>query len=338
VKDLFLKVLGLVFKNFVHVVLGVLLLIIAALGYSMFKQHQALTKAKNDLVGQKDAYQQLSSTYAKLETDYVSEKSLAEQAKKNWQNELAENKKLKDQLRGLASATFSVSQTPVVGAPDKLVPGPDGYLYQEITYQDAKGKQGPPTGFVKVANQTGVVTSKLFDHDIQIETAIAVDPKSGKVEVFSKGYYVLREPSLADTDPSSGKTSWKDVRYPLNITGGSLVYSPGAPPAAASYPSRFLVAPHLNAGVFAALTTDQGVEEGAHVDVTWLGYGRTKNDLDFKFVGLGTDFNKNYGDVSFVPVSYRVPFIPLISNLWVSPTIGLDVGGKAFGLTVEGTL
>lgn len=338
VKDFLLKLTGLLFKNFLHLIAGTLLLIVFGLGYQMFRQYQALTKAQTDLVGQKDSYEQLSASYAKLGTDYVSAKALADQAKKDWQRELTENKKLKDQLRGIATATFSVTQPPVTGAPDKLVPGPDGYLYQEVTYLDAKGKVGPPVGYVRVANQTGVVTSKLFNHDVQIDSAIAVDDKTGKVTVYSKGFYILREPSLADTDSSSGKSSWKDVRYPLSITGGSLIFTPGAPPVSNQMPNRMQWATHLNAGSFGGVNA-AGFEWGAHADITLAGYGKTKNDLDYKLLGFGVNANKDYLDFNVVPAYWRLAnVLPLVSNVYVGPGVGVGSKGTSYFLTIGGTL
>jgi hypothetical protein len=338
VKDFALKLLDVLFKNFVHVVFGVMILVIAGLAWSMLKQKADLDRAKTDLVGQKDAYAQLSSTYAKLETDYVDQKKLAADAKAKWQAELATNKQLKDQLRGIASTTFSVGSFPQTGKPDQLVPGDGGYLYQEVAFVDEKGKVGPPVGFVKVENGTGKVTSKVFNHDVDIESAITVDDKTGKVGVYSRGFYILREPSLADSDPESGKSSWKDVPFPLKITGGTLTFDPLNPSVPTTIPNRLMWAAHLNVGTFAGMTTT-GVAWGTHGDITFAGWGKTKNDLDFKMLGVGLNGNKGYLDVNVVPAYWRIAnVLPLVSNVYIGAGAGFGTSGTDYFLTVGGTL
>lgn len=324
-------------KNFIKFVVGVLLLIVAGLGYSWHQQNIELKKAKTDLIGQKNAYQQVSDKLAKLGTEYVSAKELAERAEEKWKRELATNKQLRDHLRGLVTATFSVTQPPQVGPPDVLVPGPDGYLYHEIAYVQSSGKQGPPLGYVRVQNETGVVASKVFNHEIVVDSAISVEDKSGKISVFSKGFYVLREPTLADSDPSSGKTSWVDVYYPLAITGGTLVFTPAAPPLPPTLPNRFQKALHLNVGVFGGVNA-AGFDWGAHVDVTFAGYGRSRNDLDYKILGVGANANRGYVDLNAVPVQWRMSFLPLVSDVWIGPGVGFGNRGTNYFLTIGGTL
>lgn len=341
-KNFATSVLGVLLKNSIRVVVSVLILIVTGMGYSMFKQQEALKKIKSDLIGQQQAYEQLSQNYAKLGTDYVNQKQLAEEAKKNWQKELANNKQLREQLRGVATAQFSIKSLPVTGEPDILVPGPDGYLFHEVRYpQNENGGWGPPVGYVKIANGTGQVTSKQYDHDIVIDSAITVDQESGKVNVYTKGFYVMRELSInAETpeNPDGEYFNWQDVRYPLPITGGKLTYTPGDPPITDRLPRRLQWTPHLNVGAFGGATMT-GPAWGGHVDVTFGGYGRTKNDLDYKFLGVGVNANNDYLDLNVVPAYWRFSnVLPLVSNVYVGAGAGFGSRGTNYFVTLGATL
>lgn len=81
--------------------------------------------------------------------------------------------------------------------------------------------------------------------------------------------------------------------------------------------------PHLD---IAALGTTTGV--GASLGISVAGYGKTENDLSWRFVRLSLDiFDKPA--VGFTPFVYNVGGpMPLISNLYLGPHVGwkLDTG------------
>ena len=60
---------------------------------------------------------------------------------------------------------------------------------------------------------------------------------------------------------------------------------------------------------------------GGSLGLSFMGYGRTTNDLSWRFLRVSLDFGTDIG-VGFTPVLYNLgELIPLISNLWVGPHV-----------------
>jgi len=81
-------------------------------------------------------------------------------------------------------------------------------------------------------------------------------------------------------------------------------------------PNRFYWwAPHLD---IAGSVNDHGAL-GAEAAISIMGYGRTVNDLSWKFIRGGVVYGSDVGAV-LCPASYNVGGpLPLLSNLWLSP-------------------
>lgn len=97
----------------------------------------------------------------------------------------------------------------------------------------------------------------------------------------------------------------------------------------------FLWAPHINFTVdFGISNFDVGSPIVPGISVSMSGYGRTKNDLDWKFVELGLSSNGDYTYFKFMPFSYNIGnFVPLVSNTFVGPFVGFSTGGETtFGI------
>lgn len=61
------------------------------------------------------------------------------------------------------------------------------------------------------------------------------------------------------------------------------------------------------------------------VDISLFSYGRTKRDLDWRFVTVGVGGNKDSMRGYFSPVQYNIGnFVPLIENMYIGPSIGID--------------
>lgn len=72
---------------------------------------------------------------------------------------------------------------------------------------------------------------------------------------------------------------------------------------------------------------------------TWLGelgisvasYGKTKNDLSWRFVRFGAGLTRHGFSMTFSPVQFNIArSIPLISNCWLSPYFGWDTNIGTF--------
>ena len=99
-------------------------------------------------------------------------------------------------------------------------------------------------------------------------------------------------------------------------------------------------APHLDVGGLGLITIPGAkFKPGASLGVSFMGYGRTENDLSWRFPRLSLDISDEPA-IGFSPVLYNVGGpLPLVSDLWLSPHIGwmFPEGGYA-GLLISSVL
>lgn len=260
-----------------------------------------------ELIGQKEAYVQLSEHAAKLEIQYKSQEDLKAELEKNWK---AEKEALQGRVKILSNATFLIrEQARRENRSDLVYEGTDvKYLFNEIRFKD-----GPPVGYVLIFDD-GRVTSKLYNHQISVNTAVSRDESSGRYDIISKADFILKSPHL-----SKDTKNWMNEPFPLKITGGKALIDPTEP---VQLEKRFhLWSPTLNGGF------NVGSDLKAAVGVSLMGYGYSKRDLDWKFLQLGVDYSKTneYG-VHLIPVMYR-PFPNYLKNTYLGAGVGLDDRG-----------
>lgn len=79
--------------------------------------------------------------------------------------------------------------------------------------------------------------------------------------------------------------------------------------------------PHLDIGLLGMAGSDPlRFAAGGSLGVSFMGYGRTMNDLDWRVLRLSADLSDGTAGLGFTPVLYNMgTFIPLISNLWIGP-------------------
>ena len=97
----------------------------------------------------------------------------------------------------------------------------------------------------------------------------------------------------------------------------------------------FWWAPHLNLNVdFGISGFDLGNPIVPGISISTSGYGRTKSDLDWKFIDLGISSDGTDTYFRFAPFAYNIgTFIPLISNTFVSPFVGFSTNSETlFGI------
>lgn len=267
---------------------------------------QKKERLHGELIGQKEAYQQLSEHAAKLEIQYKSQEELKAELEKNWSKE-------KDALQGrikiLSNATFLIREAARRNGTSDLTfdNGSMKYVLNEIRFND-----GPPIGYVLIFDD-GRVTSKIYNHIIDVKTAVSRDESSGRYSIVSKADYVLKSPSLSSLNDG---VNWFNVPYPLKITGGTAIVDPTEPNQATK---RFhLWAPVLNGGF------NLGTDLKPSLGVSLMGYGYSVRDLDWKFLQLGADYSKENGEgLNFTPVLYR-PFPSVLRNTYIGAGIGID--------------
>jgi len=89
----------------------------------------------------------------------------------------------------------------------------------------------------------------------------------------------------------------------------------------------FIWAPHVNLNVDFGLSSIE-YNVGSGLSFSMSGYGKTKNDLSWRFIdaGLSTNGNKVWGKLT--PFSYNMGgMLPLISNTFIGPYVGYEFSG-----------
>lgn len=263
-----------------------------------------------ELIGQKEQYKQLSDHAASLEIQYVDQQRLNKELEAKFANE---RDSLKGRIKVLSNATFLIREKArKSGRSDLVYKGKRlKYVLNEIRYND-----GPPVGYVLIFDN-GNVVSKLYNHELSVNTAVSRDEGSGRYDIVSKADFILRSPSLN----TNGEKNWYKVPYPLTITGGKAFVDPTEPNQLK--PKFHWWAPHLN------MSIDFNREISPGLGVSLAGYGVTKNDLDWRFVNLGAHYNETDGvEATLVPAMYR-PFSNILSNTYIGP--GIQFGDNGIG-------
>ena len=104
----------------------------------------------------------------------------------------------------------------------------------------------------------------------------------------------------------------------------------------------FLWAPHINFTVdFGIGGFDVAGKDGLPIvpgiSVSVSGYGRTKRDLDWKFIELGIASTGDDTYLRFSPFSWNIGnVLPLVSNSFIGPFVGFSTEGETmFGVGIS---
>lgn len=307
-------------ENFKNSLIIILLCIGATFGYNLWKNNEENSRLYRELIGQKQKYEQITKNLAKLEIQYKEQKDLAAQYKKDF----SEYKKSSDQrIKILSNATYLIRERARKEKRSDLV-----YEGKRIKYvfNELRFKDGPPIGYVMIFDN-GKVVSKIYNHVIDVKTAVLRDEDSGKYEVLSKADFILRSGHLKP----DGK-NWFGVRHPLEINGGTATIDPTEKNPARS---RFhLWAPRLSGGFNLMATQEDGIFARPTLGVSLAGYGPSKRDLDYKFAHIGVGFSQDTFDLNLVPVYYR-PFRETLPNTYIGPGVSLSNEGTNYFLGIN---
>lgn len=267
-----------------------------------------------ELVGKTQEFEKLSDHAAKLEIQYVEQTKLREKLEREFADE---KEALEGRLKVLSNATFIIrerarksGQSDLVYQGNKLK-----YVLNEIRFND-----GPPVGYVLIFDD-GRVVSKLYNHRINVKTAVSRDEDTGRYTIVSKADFELRSPSLN----VNGEKNWYKKPYPLKIYGGTATVDPTEKNQLV--PKFQWWAPHINGGISVGAGAG-GAFMRPTINFSFSGYGVTKNDLDWKFLHLGfdTDTEFKYPGAHLMPFSYR--FWPqVLKNTYIGPGIGWNAQG-----------
>lgn len=309
-----------------------LLATIAGLGFFAYqKWHQAqdAERLHAELIGTQIKYDQLTKYTAKLESDYKSQADLLTASKKQFAEVVTQKN---EQIKMLSDATFLISKNvDKEHQSDYMFTTPKGtqnYSYNEIRLE---GPNSPAIGFVMIKSDGGIFKGN-YPFEIHVDTLQTIDEASGQIKVYSKAFFVAKEDGLAGKRRKDFK-QWKDIPYPLTITGGTALIDPTVARTDAQH--FMLWAPHLSGGLNVGLNSN-GTFIRPSLDFSIAGYGRSRNDLDWKFVQLGvgvdTDFKKP--DMHVIPFTYR-PFPSILTNTYFGPGVGLSQDGLSYFLNTS---
>lgn len=303
-------------KNFKYILIGIIALFLYAAFGKYMDQRAENKRLHQDLIGKTEKYEQLSTNVANLERRYVKQKQLNELAKRDFGRERS---KLRGRIKVLSNATYLIRERARKQDKSDLVY--EGkrvkYVFNEIRFNN-----GPPVGYVIIFDD-GRVVSKVYNHEIDVKTAISRDEETGKYDVLSRADYVLR----SGHRKPDGK-NWFGVPFPLKITGGIAHIDPTEPNKASK---RFhFWAPRYNFGVN---LNSSGFAPG--LGVSLMGYGYSRRDLDYKFAELGIQHEKEDGlGFTFKPVLWR-PFDDAMPNTYIGPGVSYDQDGQDYFLGIS---
>jgi hypothetical protein len=269
------------------------------------------TRLFTDLIGQKQAFKELSDHAAELAIQYDNSVQMQTLLQTKF---AAEKAQLEGRIKVLSTATVAIKQDPRETSKSDLVSNgtKPQYVVNEIKFKD-----GPPIGYVLIFDD-GKVVSQVYDHELDVNTAVSRDEDTGKYTVISKVNYILKATPKVPQD-------WTDKEFPLQVTGGTAIIDPTEKNQLA--PRIQWWAPHLNGGLSFGAGAGGGFFRPT-VDLSLAGYGATKNDLDWKFLHIGFDSDSQFKNpgAHIIPFSYR--FWPaVLSNTYAGPGLGMSSQG-----------
>ena len=275
-----------------------------------------------ELVGKTEEYKQLSENAAKLEIKYSDAKALEDRLNKDFSKEKGA---LEGRIKILSNATFMIREKArVMGKSDFSYQGETlKYIVNEIRFNE-----GPPVGYVLIFDD-GRVVSKIYNHAIDVKTAVARDEASGRYSIVSKADYILKSPSIN----MNGEAVWTNKPFPLKIVGGSATVDPTEQNPLMKHFMFF--APHINGGISAGVSV-MGAFFRPTMDVSIAGYGTQRNDLDWKFLHIGVDIDTDLNEpgIHVLPFSYRF-FPSIFTNTYIGPSVGYTKPGPNLQLNLN---
>jgi hypothetical protein len=317
-----------IIKNFKNITIAVFVILLIIAGIKIYKDYTTKTRLHEDLIGQSEAYEQLSKKHAKLAIEYKTQEDLLKNKDERWSEVVKEKN---ERIKLLSDATFLIGKHYLKSqGPDYFFETPKktrNYIFNEVRIA---GVDSPPIGFVMIKND-GRTYKGTYPFTIKVENLQTIDEETGKIKVYAKAFLISKSNGLAGKRRPDLK-KWVDLSYPLDITGGTVLVDPTIKNTTSP---RFFLNPKVDLTISAGLDMSFRLLPG--LDVSLLSYGVSKNDSRFKFVGLGANFGAEVDDldVNFKPIYWR-PF-SFFSNTYIYPGIGYSRNGVRYllGIGVE---
>lgn len=318
-------------KVYTGIKIALLIAVIAAgvVGYKTLEARLSGTVTAKDMQAMIDAqnrtFLQLTENAVRANTE-INDAKLKEETRK-LDNKITEkisqsNEKIAQigvvvakQGRNVVVTSSTTSYKP--GTADK-----DAYEFRKIYSKDAKGNDYPVAWVVFYPNRELGKQWEYGTYGLEYNMKmIQTQQRSGTTNNYAEAWIQNNE-----EDESKGK------QYPLSIQSAEFIQkSPDG--------KSFMFAPAFDMGIIGVYSMTNKMDFGAMANVSFFGYGKTKKELDWRFIAVGVGGNGDNWWGEFSPVQYNIGNnIPLMTNLWVGPYFILDKKlnpGGGLGLSVR---
>ena len=314
---------------------------VAGVVYGGWYTYQASERAKAErllleerygkLRGTEDVGEKFDDGSAQLTSRYKEQAEIQKNIARMWQ-ELAVERGERIKSMATATTTVTANTQKQVGA-DYVYLTENGKLGYTLNELNIAGDDSPPIGYI-LTTQDGKVVKKNYEFEIKVETVQIKDDLTGKIRMVSRAYLVPRENGLAEKRRPDFK-KWKGERFNLNVTGGETEIDPYEPIVGMDSDPGFVYFP-FNANVgLGAFSVGADVESRSMFDVTLLGYGINKRDLDWKLMNIGLNYSDVYGiGLHVTPLTYRM-FPDTFTNTYTGIGYWSDTENSGYFLGIQ---
>lgn len=284
------------------IVIFLVIMIGCAFGGYQYGIRQA-SKLHAELIGQTQAYEQLSKEMASLQVNYKNQGEIITKYEQEF------NTRPKSGVIAVTGTKFGIN--------GKVFDEKLGAKFYEIYLPDGENK-GPALGVVMMGNK---ITTKAYNHELEIVQGIERDKKTGRYRILARGYYVLKE-----TD-----SKWRDKRFSLPVTGGEAVVDPVF---GEIVKNKFWLKPRVHLGL--QMTYPNKAPLPA-LSVYPFSYGPNSDGSVMRFIGTGLSGDSKKVVLSITPVAVNLnKAIKFFHNTYIGPVISIDQNGKkAYGAGID---
>jgi len=172
--------------------------------------------------------------------------------------------------------------------------------FKKIYAKDTEGNKYPIAWVICYPNQTEDKMWKSGTYPLEINQRIALAENDVRTDSYVEMW--LENNQMKET---------KGQKFPLEITHVEWVKR-------APKEKSWMWNPRL------ALSISAGTELYPSIDMSLFSYGRTKGDMDWRFLDFGVGGDSDNFYLQFAPVEYNIGKpLPLAENLFISPYINI---------------
>ena len=314
--------------NIFLIILTICLFIsVGILGKLAWSQHQ-LEQANSQL---NEQLMEANLEIGKAETKFGKAKTQLEQELQDWINRYNEQIDAYGELEAKYSVATSGSASNIV------------YVTGTSIHTDKKDIT-PGIYLAQDSDEITLLKSGLklnySDHRLDL-SAIASSKEYSVVDAnFSYDLHLVFFGELIKTSTKSGAINYYFNLWEIGPDGEKLgkmeLQSFTVTTIDERAPEFFWWAPHIDLSGYLGIGKSLSPEYGVAIGISAMGYGLTENDLQFRVLNLSMDIGTSIG-LGFTPVQYNLGHhIPLISNLWIGPHIGINIDQEWYGGIVLG--